>query len=529
MADRAHKQTDALLAEMEARLAEIYGEASKETEAKLAEYMATYQAADDERRALLEDGKMTAEEYAAWRQGKIMTGRHWTNLANNIARELSAVNETALAYINGRLPEVYAVNYNGLAGVFDGLVRGYTWELVNQDVVRRLAKKDRNLLPLREIDGVKDMRWNVKQISSTVLQGILQGESMDQIAARMARVTDMDRVSAIRNARTSVTCAENKGRMDGFERAEADGIRMVRIWISTNDGRTRHAHRLLQGKTAEMGKPFDSELGDIMYPGDPEADPANVYNCRCTLGCRVLGFGKATEQFPAFESTELQTIEEPKNKNDNILTASENRDKINEQAKTRTKAVAPKASKQSENVKIGSDLYSEESRKNLLRSEMINNGNKKETAYVYDADGKLKFKVRGNEDSVTFTAQQIKDMKGCVISHNHPSNSCFSPADINMLRRSGASEIRAGTRYGTYVLQRPKKWSSDIGTLDKIDQEYNSFVDKAILKYKDKAAQDGLHPLYYLQEAEVEGTANFAKAYGLNFKLEIYDVQKLQL
>jgi len=58
------------------------------------------------------------------------------------------------------------------------------------------------------------------------------------------------------------------------------------------DNRTRQAHALLNGQLADPDEPFHSELGDIMYPGDPDADPANVYNCRCTLGSEIIGFKK---------------------------------------------------------------------------------------------------------------------------------------------------------------------------------------------------------------------------------------------
>ena len=56
-------------------------------------------------------------------------------------------------------------------------------------------------------------------------------------------------------------------------------------------GRTAHAHRLLDGQLADVDKPFKSELGDIMYPGDPTADPSNVYNCRCTIAAKVISIG----------------------------------------------------------------------------------------------------------------------------------------------------------------------------------------------------------------------------------------------
>jgi hypothetical protein len=71
------------------------------------------------------------------------------------------------------------------------------------------------------------------------------------------------------------------------------------------DARTREAHRLLDGQEQEIDDPFESELGEIMFPGDPDADPANVYNCRCSLTYKVVGFGDRT----VTEEAESETAE----------------------------------------------------------------------------------------------------------------------------------------------------------------------------------------------------------------------------
>lgn len=129
-----------------------------------------------------------------------------------------------------------------------------------------------------------------------VLQGILQGESIPKIAARMQKVTGSNAKAAVRTARTAVTEAENRGRQDSYKRAKKDGVMLQRKWIATYDMRTRHAHALLDGQLAEVDEPFESELGPIMFPGDHTAHPSNVYNCRCTLGVKYLGFdGKKTK------------------------------------------------------------------------------------------------------------------------------------------------------------------------------------------------------------------------------------------
>ena len=289
MADTAHYQTDLKLEEMEKRLSAIYSRAEKEIQKTADEYFSKFAKQDEAKRKLLEQGKITEDEYTKWRKGKVMYGKRFTEMKEQCAKQLLNVNQTAIAYVNGELPEVYALNYNALESAVDG-VGGYSFTLVDADTVRNLAVTDTSLLPYKEIDPAKDIPWNMKKINAETMQGILQGESMDKIAKRIMNVQEMNKTQAIRSARTIVTGAENKGRQDSYKRAEKDGIVMKREWIATNDGRTRHWHAELDGVEVDVDEPWVNDFGEIMFPGDPSADPANTYNCRCSMSAKVIGF-----------------------------------------------------------------------------------------------------------------------------------------------------------------------------------------------------------------------------------------------
>ena len=300
MADTAHRLTDEKLEEMEKRLSAIYSRAEKEIGERWKEYLAESQSEIDELKKAYGLAKKGGDKKEIRRAGiklsrakkeRTLMDKRFKALTETTAAQLANVNKTALAYVNGELPEVYSVNYNALKQSVDG-VGGYSFALVDADTVKNLATTDKSLLPFKELDEKKDIRWNVKKMNAEVLQGILQGEPMDKIASRLSKVTDMNETAAIRNARTMVTGAENKGRQDSYKRAEEDGIVMKREWIATNDSRTRHWHAELDGVEVDIDEPWVNEFGEIMFPGDPTADPANTYNCRCSMRSIVKGFKK---------------------------------------------------------------------------------------------------------------------------------------------------------------------------------------------------------------------------------------------
>ena len=304
MADKAHLATDELLDKMERRLRAIYTRASDEIGEAWTAYLQESGAEIDDLQRQYQEAKAANDTELARQFGKrlqrakrerTLMDKRYRELTQQTAEQLAHVNETATAYINKNLPEVYALNYNATGEAFDG-IGGYSFTLTDADTVRNLVESDRSFLPMRNLDVSRDIAWNIEKMNAEVLQGILQGESMDKIADRLEQVIGMNLRSAISAARTMVTSAENKGRQDGFERAAASGIILKREWIATSDGRTRDWHRELDGVTAAVDEPFENAVGKIMYPGDPSADGANVWNCRCTIAAVVKGFKSAQAQ-----------------------------------------------------------------------------------------------------------------------------------------------------------------------------------------------------------------------------------------
>ena len=296
--DKAHLENDKRLEEMERYLAGIYereskeiGESWKENLSKIGEEIddlqKSYEAA--KKGGDKEEIKKAGRKLQQAKREKTLLDERYKALTEETARQLLNVNQTAIAYINDQLPEVYAVSYNALEeSVKD--IRGYSFVLVDAATVKSLALEDKSLLPFKKLDPKKDVPWNMKKINAEVLQGILQGEAMDKIADRIEKVQSMNQTSAIRTARTAVTGAENKGRQDSYERAVEDGVLMEKKWLATKDNRVRHWHAELDRQTADIEGFFSNAVGLIKFPGDPGAHPANVYNCRCSMRAKIKGF-----------------------------------------------------------------------------------------------------------------------------------------------------------------------------------------------------------------------------------------------
>lgn len=206
-------------------------------------------------------------------------------MRDDAAERLTKANEIAAAYIKDEMPDIFAVNRNHLAYGLEKEYGNVGFTIYDEHMVKQLVADETDFLPAPSINVPKDLWWNKKLITAEITSGILQGESISKLADRFMNVTDANRVSAIRNARTFCTAAENAGRQDGLKAANEMGIKGIRKqWVATLDERTRQSHRELDGQTVAWNEEFHSPMGSkMMFPGDKNGKPGDIYNCRCTI------------------------------------------------------------------------------------------------------------------------------------------------------------------------------------------------------------------------------------------------------
>lgn len=293
--DQGYEETEAILSVIERRIRKEYKKAVDETEEKLNDYLRRFALKDEKWQQWVAEGKKTEAEYKQWRTGQIMLGKRWKEMRDTLAQDYHNANEIAKSIVSGYMPEVYALNHNyATYQVEHDAMVDTSYTLYDRQTVERLMRDDPELLPppgkktSQRIAAGLDIRWNRQQIQSVMMQAVLQGESIPKIATRLAEeVGDKNYGAAIRNARTMTTGAQNAGRVDSYRRAQDMGIELSQTWVATLDARTRHSHRQLDGETVEVGKKFSN---GCRFPGDPQANPAEVYNCRCTLISQIKGF-----------------------------------------------------------------------------------------------------------------------------------------------------------------------------------------------------------------------------------------------
>ena len=340
--DPGEVETDKIIAEIERRIKREYQQAEREIKEKLDDYLRRFQIKDKTWQMWVAEGKKTEAEYKKWRTGQIAIGKRWEEMRDTISEDLLNTSKIAKSIATEYMPEVYALNHDyGTFQVEKGSLIDTSYTLYSREAAERIYRENPKMLPgpgrkvSQAIAEGKAKRWNNRHIQSVMMQAILQGNSIPDIATRLANaVGDSDRKAAVRNARTMATGAQNAGRVDSYKRANQMGIPVKKQWLATLDMRTRHEHRVLDGQVQDDDKPFVVDGMKIMFPGDPEAPPSMCYNCRCTLIAAIAGHVSDLSDISQRNAKKLEGMSyaewkaEKKSKSNPILLPEEKADNI---------------------------------------------------------------------------------------------------------------------------------------------------------------------------------------------------------
>ena len=80
-------------------------------------------------------------------------------------------------------------------------------------------------------------------------------------------------------------------------RESPDAEQLEKVWIATNDEKTRPSHVEAHGQRVPLDALFAVGLDDLEYPGDPNGSPEEIINCRCR--CTILA---GDEELPGYET-----------------------------------------------------------------------------------------------------------------------------------------------------------------------------------------------------------------------------------
>lgn len=119
----------------------------------------------------------------------------------------------------------------------------------------------------------------IDQIESVLQDALKQGWGVDETVARLED-PNLTKFRARLIVRTETVKATN---ITQLAAADNEDYEMEKMWIAIEDNRTRksHSHAGVDGERIDLDQPYSNGL---MFPGDPNADPEEICNCRCTQG-----------------------------------------------------------------------------------------------------------------------------------------------------------------------------------------------------------------------------------------------------
>lgn len=305
--DLAHAYTDKQIEKLQHEIEIVYKQAEIDIRHKMKDFEKRYRAKESIYKKEVKQGKMTQEQFDNWKKGQVFQREQWKAKRESVLHTMQSANQTAVKMINGQTTNVFAVNANYTSyNIEHGAGVNFGFGIYDSAAVVNLIKDNPQVLPKWKINESKDYTWSQKKVNRAITQGIIQGESLQQIADRLTnKLVSSNKDKMLTFARTAMTGAQNSGRLTSMEAAKNLGIDLEKEWMATLDSRTRDSHASIDGERVPINSKFSNGLE---YPGDANGAPAEVYNCRCTMVSNVKKYPAEYERYDNIDGKPIKNI-----------------------------------------------------------------------------------------------------------------------------------------------------------------------------------------------------------------------------
>lgn len=317
--------------------------------------------------------------------------------------------------------------------------------------------------------------------------GFTRGKTTTQMVKEIQHAYGVGRRRAELTARDQT--AKLNGQIQQAQQMDA-GITEY-IWYTCMDGRVRDRHRELHGKKFRWDDPpvVDERTGRRCHPGQD-------FQCRCIA--RPV-FNRSTLNLPINgESAGMHHF------------GMNGAGSAGTGARDRFGIIT--------NNNRGDPRYYDFAGKDMRQVESELSQRNFETAVFFDESGKAIFAQLGDEDTIVFTKVQQKQMRGKVLTHNHPLGTPPSPEDLYVLKKNYLKEFRTCGRNGTYVLRYSKE-IEDLPDFETLSLFYDTALNKRLPDYR-KAVNNGANAEKALRTIGEEVWEEIYKKYGVKLVFE---------
>lgn len=243
--------------------------------------------------------------YAQYSTGGVI---HWKDMIRNDGQLLNRY-ETMFQNIMGTLKKNYKPVYNEMQkAVGDTFKEGYykraydiqagvgkelSFTLSDPNVIKQAVMNPISGLTLKGI-AAKDSARIIENISTGITRGLVQGASINEIDKIVKVALGEAANNSQRIVRTEALRAFSLGQLESEKEAEELGIRFIKKWSSTKDGRTRPSHVAMDGVKANKAGMFTLRIGENAGAQAPEPRMFGIASediqCRCVTVTDVAGF-----------------------------------------------------------------------------------------------------------------------------------------------------------------------------------------------------------------------------------------------